>query len=71
MGAGVCQVRKEVDLRDASASKNPISFFFSFGKNGYISTTKEIIAATREIARELATIPGIKIIGIPEVRTHQ
>jgi len=39
----------------------------SFGKNGYISTTKEIIAATREIARELATIPGIKIIGIPEV----
>jgi len=39
----------------------------SFGKDGYIQTTKEIIEATRDIARDLATIPGIKIIGIPEV----
>jgi len=39
----------------------------SFGREGYVSTTKQIVDTTQYIAKEIATIPGLKIVGIPEV----
>lgn len=39
----------------------------SFGKSGYIQTTKEIVDTTQRIAEEISNVPGLKIIGIPEV----
>jgi len=39
----------------------------SFGKSGYQETTKEIVNTTQRIAKEISNIPGLKIIGIPEV----
>lgn len=39
----------------------------SFGRKGYVSTTKQIVDTTQYIAKEIAAIPGLKIVGIPEV----
>jgi len=38
-----------------------------FGREGYISTTKEIITTTRKITEALRNIPGIQIVGSPDV----
>merc|ERR1712142_1221900 len=38
-----------------------------FGKEGYIKTTKEIISTTRKITEALRNIPGIQIVGSPDV----
>jgi len=38
-----------------------------FGREGYIKTTKEIITTTRKITEALQNIPGIHIVGIPDV----
>ena len=38
-----------------------------FGREGYINTTKEIINTTRKITEALRNIPGIQIVGIPDV----
>jgi len=39
----------------------------SFGKDGYTQSTKEIVNTTRKIAKAIENVPGLKIIGIPEV----
>ena len=39
----------------------------SFGRSGYVQMTKDIVETTKKIAREMAEIPGIKIVGVPEV----
>jgi len=38
-----------------------------FGKEGYVQTTKEIITTTRKITEALKKIPGIQIVGTPDV----
>merc|ERR1719244_2275242 len=38
-----------------------------FGKEGYVQTTKEIINTTRKITEALQKIPGIQIVGVPDV----
>jgi len=38
-----------------------------FGKEGYVQTTKEIITTTRKITEALQKIPGIQIVGVPDV----
>ena len=37
------------------------------GRDGYVQATKEIIETTRKISAAVEQIPGLKIIGIPEV----
>lgn len=39
----------------------------SFGESGYVDTTREILTTTQYIAREIAGVKGLKIVGIPEV----
>jgi len=39
----------------------------SFGVDGYVATTREIIQTTKYIAKELENIPGLKLVGLPEV----
>jgi sphinganine-1-phosphate aldolase len=39
----------------------------NYGRQGYIDCTRKVVATTKYIAEQLATIPGIKIIGVPEV----
>merc|ERR1711872_265143 len=39
----------------------------SFGVDGYVDTTREIIQTTKYIAKELENIPGLKLVGLPEV----
>eukprot|EP00088_Acartia_fossae_P057479 TRINITY_DN6706_c0_g1_i2.p1 TRINITY_DN6706_c0_g1~~TRINITY_DN6706_c0_g1_i2.p1 ORF type:complete len:484 (+),score=119.67 TRINITY_DN6706_c0_g1_i2:240-1691(+) len=39
----------------------------SYGKEGYVKATKEIVATTRKIASEIATVPTLKIVGKPDV----
>lgn len=39
----------------------------SYGRQGYIESTKAIIDTTRYIEKGLRTINGIEIVGIPEV----
>jgi len=38
-----------------------------FGKDGYVKTTQEIITTTRKISDALQKIPGISIVGVPDV----
>ena len=38
-----------------------------FGRSGYVESTKSIVETTRRVAKELADIPGLKIVGVPEV----
>jgi len=38
-----------------------------FGREGYVSTTREIITVTRKIASALRDIPGLYIVGSPDV----
>jgi len=38
-----------------------------FGREGYVKTTKEIITTTRMITEALQNIPGIRIVGVPDV----
>jgi len=38
-----------------------------FGREGYVKTTKEIITTTRMITEALRSIPGIRIVGVPDV----
>ncbi|KAH3871561.1 sphingosine-1-phosphate lyase 1-like [Dreissena polymorpha] len=38
-----------------------------FGEQGYVETTRQIIKTTRYIAAELAKIPGLYILGEPQV----
>ena len=37
------------------------------GHDGYVQATKEIIETTRRITEAVRKVPGLKIIGIPEV----
>jgi len=39
----------------------------SYGKEGYVQATREIISTTRKIASEVAQIRGLKIVGKPDV----
>jgi sphinganine-1-phosphate aldolase len=39
----------------------------SYGKQGYIQATREIVSTTRKIAEEIATVPSLKIVGRPDV----
>jgi len=38
-----------------------------FGRDGYVQATKEIVETTRKITEAIRHVPGLKIIGIPEV----
>jgi len=38
-----------------------------FGREGYVSTTRDIITVTRKIASAISTIPGLYIVGSPDV----
>jgi len=38
-----------------------------FGREGYVSTTREIVTTTRKIAESLRAIPGLYIVGSPDV----
>ena len=38
-----------------------------FGRDGYVQATKEIVETTRRITEAIRHVPGLKIIGIPEV----
>uniref|UniRef100_A0AC35FZQ8 Sphingosine-1-phosphate lyase n=1 Tax=Panagrolaimus sp. PS1159 TaxID=55785 RepID=A0AC35FZQ8_9BILA len=38
-----------------------------FGRNVYVSRTRAIIDSARELAKQIATIPGLEIYGTPEV----
>jgi len=38
-----------------------------FGRDGYIQATKEIVETTRRITEAIRHVPGLKIVGIPEV----
>lgn len=37
------------------------------GEAGYIETTRQIVGATREIGEAVAKLPGLKVVGRPEV----
>lgn len=39
----------------------------SFGQDGYVESTKEILQTTQYMAREISNVKGLKIIGVPEV----
>lgn len=39
----------------------------SFGRERYVSITRDIVATTRQLADQLASTPGLRIVGVPEV----
>lgn len=38
-----------------------------FGREGYVKSTKRIISTAREIAEGMASIPGLRVLGSPQV----
>ncbi|XP_075740652.1 sphingosine-1-phosphate lyase isoform X3 [Rhipicephalus microplus] len=38
-----------------------------YGRDGYIEATRKIISTTRKIVNELRTVPGIQLLGSPDV----
>lgn len=38
-----------------------------YGREGYVEATRKIIATTRKIITELRTVPGIRVLGSPDV----
>ena len=37
------------------------------GRDGYVEATREIIETTRSITQAVRNVPGLKIVGVPEV----
>eukprot|EP01012_Entosiphon_sulcatum_P005729 TRINITY_DN125_c0_g1_i1.p2 TRINITY_DN125_c0_g1~~TRINITY_DN125_c0_g1_i1.p2 ORF type:complete len:538 (+),score=93.85 TRINITY_DN125_c0_g1_i1:2106-3719(+) len=53
--------------RPGTAAAGAWAAMLYMGRSGYVESAHNVVAATRKIIDGIATIPGLKIMGIPEV----